>query len=149
MPIRRAVKRDSSDWLTLRKLLWPATSTKEHQADIRDILKTPRRTVVFLSRDAQGTAQGFIEAGLRPFADGCKTSPVGYIEGWYVLPQFRGAGIGRRLVRAAECWAAAQGVKEMASDTEIFNKASQRAHVKLGYKPTETIVIFSKRLRTR
>lgn len=44
---------------------------------------------------------GFVEASLRPYAEGCDTRPVGYLEGGYVAPEWRGQGIGRALVEAA------------------------------------------------
>jgi len=44
---------------------------------------------------------GFVEVSLRPYAEGCDTRPVGYLEGGYVAPEWRGQGIGRALVEAA------------------------------------------------
>jgi aminoglycoside 6'-N-acetyltransferase I len=88
-----------------------------------------------------------IEASLRKFADGCSTTPVGYIEGWYVAPQHRRSGIGRCLVEAAEQWARSQGCTEMASDSLLDNFDSQRAHARLGYQEVERAVRFRKDLR--
>src|SRR5690606_28928841 len=64
---------------------------------------------------------------------GCVGSPVGYIEGWYVLPAWRRQGVGAMLVEAAERWAAEQGCAEMASDIELDNAASLKAHMALGF----------------
>ena len=72
---------------------------------------------------------GFAEVGLRSHADGCDAShAVGFLEGWYVIESWRGRGVGRSLVAAAEEWARGHGCHEMASDTWIDNEASQRAH---------------------
>jgi aminoglycoside 6'-N-acetyltransferase I len=42
-----------------------------------------------------GKPAGFIELGLRSYAEGCDTSPVPYIEGIYVEAEHRRSGIGR------------------------------------------------------
>jgi len=64
---------------------------------------TPRRqAVAFVAQDHDGSLIGFIEVSLRSHADGCDPShPVGFIEGWYVKPVFRGKRIGARLLREA------------------------------------------------
>ena len=90
---------------------------------------------------------GFLEAGTRKYAEGCDTSPVGYIEGWYVDEDLRGKGIGKALVKAAEDWTRLQGLTEMASDTWLDNEVSIQAHLKMGYEETERLVHFAKKLR--
>ena len=47
-------------------------------------------------------------AGLNA-AHGCQSSPVGYIEAWYVDPDVRRQGYGHALLAAAEGWAVEQG----------------------------------------
>ena len=90
---------------------------------------------------------GFVQVGPRSHADGCDTSrPVGFIEGWYVVPDCRRQGIGRRLLAAAEDWASNQGCEEMGSDTQIDNEISQTAHWALGYQVVDRCVHFRKRL---
>ena len=54
---------------------------------------------------------GFLEASIREVAEGCDTRNVGYIEGWYVEPDFRRTGVGRLLVSHAAQWARAQGLQ--------------------------------------
>src|SRR5215471_10806196 len=87
---------------------------------------------------------GFIEGSLRNYAEGCMTSPVAYIEGWYVDEESRGHRLGTRLVQAAEAWARRHGLKEIASDTQIENAVSIQAHTSLGYEEVERIVCFRK-----
>ncbi len=74
------------------------------------------------------------------------TSPVGYLEGWFVDQDLRGRGVGARLVRAAEDWARSQGLQEMGSDTWLEDEVSLRAHQALGYREVERLVHFAKRL---
>jgi len=49
--------------------------------------------------------------GVRNYAEGCETSPVAFIEGWYVDPDVRQSGLGGKLIDAAENWARAEGSK--------------------------------------
>jgi aminoglycoside 6'-N-acetyltransferase I len=84
--------------------------------------------------------------GSRAYADGCTTSPVGYIEAWYVDADVRREGWGRALLREAELWAVAQGFTEMASDALLDNAVSQRAHERCGYEEVERVVLYRKAL---
>jgi aminoglycoside 6'-N-acetyltransferase I len=67
---------------------------------------------------------------------------VGYIEGWYVAPEARRQGLGRRLVTTAETWARNAGYREMGSDALLGNDLSVRAHAALGYREVCRIVCF-------
>jgi aminoglycoside 6'-N-acetyltransferase I len=103
--------------------------------------------VVLVAEAKDGGLAGFLEVGLRSYADGCEAShPVGYVEGWYVVENWRRQGIGAELLRAAEDWARNQGCIEMASDTAIDNAVSQRAHEALGFEVAERSVLYRKTL---
>jgi aminoglycoside 6'-N-acetyltransferase I len=139
-------KRDHADWLRMRVGLWPEEKRRELDDNRSVFAERPDRNAVFVARRADGRLGGFLEASLREYAEGCATSPVGFIEGWWVDPDLRRAGVGRALVRAAEGWAVERGCVEMGSDTEAYNVASQVAHAALGYD-AEQMVSFWKRLR--
>jgi aminoglycoside 6'-N-acetyltransferase I len=143
--IRPLALDDVAAWKRMRWKLWPDLSESETNSDCEDIVSHPERFAVFISEES-GIVTGFLDASLRLYADGCSTSPVGYIEGWYVDPQFRGAGVGRALVQAAEEWARSKGCTEMGSDALLGNVDSQRAHLRLGYAEVERLVIFRKSL---
>jgi aminoglycoside 6'-N-acetyltransferase I len=51
-----------------------------------------------------------------------------------------------RLVSAAEDWARSRGCTEMASDTELTNRVSEAAHLRLGYRVAAKVTAFRKRL---
>jgi aminoglycoside 6'-N-acetyltransferase I len=110
------------------------------------MLEAQSQAVAFVSPRGEGGLCGFIEAAIRPFAEGCRTQPVGYIEGWYVDPDSRWRGIGRSLVTAAENWARSKGCKEIASDAEVSNLDSEEAHRRLGYVEVSRLVHFKKDL---
>jgi aminoglycoside 6'-N-acetyltransferase I len=135
----------------MRAALWPESSVEEHAKELQLILSSRFRgtmpLVIFVAQTSDGTLAGFLEAGLRSHADGCDESrAVGYVEGWYVRRELRQQGIGAELLRAAEGWVRSQGSKEMASDTQIDNVISQRAHEALGFEIAERSVLYRKRL---
>jgi ribosomal protein S18 acetylase RimI-like enzyme len=102
---------------------------------------------VLIAFDERGAAIGFVELSIRPYADGCETDHVAYLEGWYVEPQTRRRGVGRALVRAAEDWAAARGCTEFGSDALVDNDVSAMAHRAVGFTETEQLRLFRKVLQ--
>jgi aminoglycoside 6'-N-acetyltransferase I len=143
--IRRSAAPDLDDWLRMRQLLWPYSDPGQLRTEMERMLGNPLEPA-FVAVRPDGSLGGFIEAGLRKYADGCSTSPVGYIEGWYVDEDLRRQGVGATLVRAAEEWAREQGCTEMASDTWLDNDPSISAHRSLGYEECERLVHFCKTL---
>lgn len=143
--IRRAAPTDKPEWLRMRLLLWPFGTAEGFSADMNELLADPL-TPVFVAARPDGGLGGFLEAGTRKYAEGSESSPVGYIEGWYVDEDLRARGIGKALVGAAEDWARSQGLTEMASDTWLENDVSIRAHLKMGYEEAERLVHFIKKL---
>src|SRR5690606_23987061 len=93
------------------------------------------RSQVLVVDRGDGRLGGFIEASLRPIASGCRTSPVGYVEGWYVDEDLRRRGLGRALVDGAIDWAKRHGCREIASDYDFGNATSRAAHAALGFWP--------------
>ena len=146
--VRIAALADCDALATMRAALWPEGSLEEHAAELREILAgTPPSTLplVVWVAEVAGEIGGFVEVGLRSHADGCDPrEAVGFIEGWYVVPAHRGSGIGRGLIAAAEAWCREQGCKELASDTWIDNKQSQRAHEALGFEVVDRCVNYRK-----
>jgi aminoglycoside 6'-N-acetyltransferase I len=127
----------------MRINLWGGTA-EEHSYDIDAYFATPQSGVTFVVESTGGGLCGFIEVSLRNYAEGCTTSPVAYIEGWYVDQDLRRGKVGSQLVKAAEAWARSHGLKEIASDTQIENAVSIHAHTRLGYEEVERMVCFRK-----
>ncbi|MBI3151919.1 MAG: GNAT family N-acetyltransferase [Chloroflexi bacterium] len=142
--IRRATLDDKAEWFNMRKGIWPDAPDEYLDFDMDDILESGNDAVFFALLD--GRPVGMIETRIREYGEGCETSPIGYIEGWFVYPELRGQGIAGTLTQAAEDWARGKGCTEMASDTWLDNEVSIRAHVKLGYYEVERLVHFVKQL---
>jgi aminoglycoside 6'-N-acetyltransferase I len=139
--IREIQGADKAEYLRMRQTLF---GDSDHEGELEQFFKTG---TTFVAEGEDGQLCGFIEVGTRSYAEGCETSPVAYIEGWYVDPERQRQGVGRALVQTAEAWATAQGLTEIASDALIDNKTSLKAHTALGYQEIERIVCFAKRLK--
>ena len=76
----------------------------------------------------------------REYVAGCNTNKVAYLEGLYVLPEYRRQKIGSKLLDHFKLWAKNKGCKEMASDIEIENDISLQFHKKNGFEVVETTI---------
>ena len=132
----------------MRQALWPEGSAAEHAGEIEAFLAggAQEPLAVLIAEAASGNPVGFAELSIRRTAEGCRTDRVAYLEGWFVVPDARRRGIGRRLVEAAEDWARAQGCAELASDSEAGNEISQAAHRAAGFDEAALIRCYRKDL---
>jgi aminoglycoside 6'-N-acetyltransferase I len=147
---------DAAQWIALRTALWPEEGQTTHPAEVAQFFAgpgagpgtMPEAVLVAVEVKADASALlGFAEVSRRVYAEGCETSPVGFLEGWYVVPERRREGIGRALVAAAEEWARAVGCREFASDALAENTVSATAHKALGFEEVEIIRCFRKDLK--
>jgi aminoglycoside 6'-N-acetyltransferase I len=149
--IRLAVASDAPALGGLRAALWPDGTVDHHTREISALLEGRARLTMpwatFIAVDTTGGAVGFVEVDLRSHANGCDPAhAVGFIEGWFVVEAHRQRGVGQQLIAAAETWARAHDCREMASDTQIDNAMSQRAHEALGYAVVDRCVNYRKAL---
>ena len=146
MIIRIAESKDIPAWLQMRLRLWPHHTAEEFLPEMNEMLQAIEDTPVLIAFGDDQNAVGFLEGGTRKYADGCHTSPVGYIEGWYVEESYRRRGVGKALVQAFEAWCVKKGLSEIGSDTWVGNEVSQQAHSRLGYTVSERLVHFIKKI---
>ena len=144
--IRRATAADKPEWLRLRQMLWYHLPAEYLQLDLDSILGDRKRAAFVAARE-DGSLVAFVEASLRDYAEGCQTSPVGYIEAWFVDENVRGQKLGREMIVTAKNWAREKGCSEMGSDTWLENEASIEAHRKTGYFEVDRLVHFIKKLQ--
>lgn len=149
MNIRPVTRSDREEWARMRQALYREVPVEEID-DWFDAMSAggthPVGVAVLVADRGAGSLAGFVEIGSRNYAEGCATRPVAYLEGWYVDPDARRKGLGRRLQQAAEDWARASGFTEMASDAELYNDVSLRSHLALGFEEVERQVCFRKSL---
>lgn len=145
MDINRAGLEEVSSLAKLAVLLWP-----EHQAEALGqeivLLMAENKAAFFLAREGE-LPIGFAQCALRhDYVEGTSTSPVGYLEGIYVLEEHRCGGVATGLLSVCESWARQQGCREFASDCELHNEQSLRFHLGTGFEEANRIICFTKKL---
>ncbi len=146
MKIRPVEARDWDAWLSLRCKLWPDGTPEAHQADMHELLKRSDCWETFICATPDKQLVGFAEVSLREDTESFERSLIGYLEGGYVVGDYRRQGIGRRLVEAGEKWVLEHGCTVMDSDAATDNEQSHRAHSALGFAETTRAVRFRKTL---
>lgn len=141
MKILRASETHFDAWLTLRKLLWP-DAEETHEREMHDIISSDNQAA-FLMFNPDNEPIGFIEGALYLHSP----QKYGYIEGWFMLPQYRGRGYGGQLLGFLEEWFLHHAIALSLSDTIPREyPLSPRAHAKYGYRELSTLKIYIKEL---
>ena len=144
---RTARETDRPEWIKLRYELWPHCPIDRHDLEIEQLLKSDGIVAI---AELNGSLVGFAEVSLRhDHVEGTRSSPVPYLEGWFVLPAHRDLGIGQGLINHIEQWAITRGFDEIASDAELNNDHGIALHAKLGFAEVGRTVHFVKPLRSR
>ena len=96
MKIRFVNKKDKDIWLKFRTELW-SESSDDLTSEIEEYFRGNSNDidVVFMAVTENNDPVGFLELNLRDYAEGCRCSPIPYIEAWYVSKSYRGKGIGK------------------------------------------------------
>ncbi len=143
--IRIADITDSKLVAELALLLWPDNEVDELETEMEDYISSDDQVVyIYLVEDIP---VGFAHCSLRyDYVEGTESSPVGYLEGIFIKPQYRNRGIGRQLVNKCEGWAKSKGCREFASDCELNNIDSLKFHLQLGFGQVNRIICFKKDL---
>lgn len=126
--------------------LWPAHTAAELTKELSPLLES-EEAAFFIAANGSGPV-GFAQCQLRrDYVEGAQSSPVGYLEGIYIRPPYRGQGWARALLRECEGWAASKGCREFASDCELDNLASRAFHLHAGFAEAGRVVCFIKTCR--
>jgi aminoglycoside 6'-N-acetyltransferase I len=138
--VRPVEMSDAAEWLRMRLALWPDSPAEKEAEEIARFLAgypLPTLMAAFVCARPERGLCGLAEVTIHESAPGCATDRIGFIEAWYVDPDWRGRGVGRALVERIEAWARAAGCREMASDTNPSYPISPAAHEALGYEEVE------------
>jgi aminoglycoside 6'-N-acetyltransferase I len=114
--IRPLTREDAEVWEQLRTAHWP-DGAADHRAEIHAFFAGPATepTAVFLAESGE-LPVALMELSVRQDLSALPNTKVGYVEGFYIVPEFRGQGLARQLLRFAQDWARQQGCPAFASD---------------------------------
>jgi aminoglycoside 6'-N-acetyltransferase I len=146
MQIRALLEADAGEWTRMRCALYPPCTQADCDAELPAYLEAGGGEAALVAVRQDGRLGGLIELGIRPWAEGCDSKNVGYIEGLWVDPDLRRSGLARRLVAAGEAWARARGCVEMGSDCLLENQVSLQFHLAVGYREIERAIHLAKKL---
>jgi aminoglycoside 6'-N-acetyltransferase I len=143
--IERCTSVGQRGWLEFRQALWPHCPREEHAQEMELFLANPTRYAQWIAYSMEDKPVGFTEGSIRSdYVNGTESSPVGFLEGIYVKPDFRGQGVARSLIAEVARWVSAAGCRELASDALVENQVSHAMHRALGFTRTETVTFFRK-----
>lgn len=146
MKIEKISEKNLTELSNLFLDLWPDCSFEEEFKNCKRILDSDKETCFLVQIRKKYIA--FIYLNLRfDYVEGTNSSPVVYIEGIYVKPEFRNQGIGKILIEIGQSWGIENGCNEFASDAELHNEASIEFHKKVGFKEVNRSVNFSKEIK--
>ena len=144
LKIKKATLDETSIIAELAIHMWNSHTIGELKQDFDGYIKSGG--AVFLAWSSS-EAIGFAQCGLRhDYVEGTDSSPVGYLEGVFVISEHRRQGIAKMLLTACQNWAKEQGCVEFASDCELTNEDSLRFHLNMGFEEANRIICFTKRL---
>ncbi len=143
--IKKAEIKDSTTLAHMAVMMWQNSNISELEEEFKEIIHNDNAVVFIKFIDEQSV--GFAQCQLRfDYVEGTQTSPVGYLEGVFVLEQYRSNGYAKELLKACEQWAKDKNCSEFASDCELDNYNSYKFHMAAGFKEANRIICFKKEL---
>ena len=125
--------------------MWNGSDIEDLQTKLLENI-TVNESEIFIAYN-DNIPVGVAQCGLRKdYVEGTHSTPVGYLEGVYVIEEFRNKGIATMLCKECEGWTLTIGCKEFASDCELNNRESLEFHLSVGFTEANRIICFTKKL---
>ena len=143
--IKEAKKADSAVLAELALHMWQDHSLSDLREEFEEL--TEAEDAVCFIKYAEEKPVGFAQCQLRrDYVEGTESSPVGYLEGIFILEAYRHRGYAKALLSRCEVWAKNKHCSEFASDCELDNAESLKFHLAVGFREANRIVCFQKKL---
>ena len=143
--IRRATEKDILAIAEMAIMMWKDNTIEGLAESFTEIIHN-EESAIFLILIEHETV-GFAQCQMRhDYVEGTDSSPIGYLEGIFIMADFRRQGFAKRLLEKCEEWAKEKGCFEFASDCELDNESSTEFHIRMGFKEANRIICFTKLL---
>lgn len=143
--IKKANIEDIDVLVSLAVQLWSDNHLEKLEEELYQFINN--KDAAFFLKYIDNRPVAFAQCQLRhDYVEGTNSSPVGYLEGIFVVEEYRHKGYATELLIECEKWAREKGCTEFASDCELDNHDSFRFHIALGFEETNRIICFKKEL---
>lgn len=143
--IKKASKNDIEIIVNLAISMWNSHSADDLANKFSKIISKDNAQIFLKYQN--DIPVGFAQCQLRnDYVEGTSTTPVGYLEGIFIMKDYRNRGYAKELLNECEMWAKDNGCKEFASDCEIDNDDSFKFHKAMNFTETNRIICFTKKL---
>ncbi|MBE6755642.1 MAG: GNAT family N-acetyltransferase [Ruminococcaceae bacterium] len=143
--IKVATKNDTLILAELAVQMWSKHTVSELADDFARSINS--NDAVCFIKFVDNTPVGFAQCQLRhDYVEGTYSSPVGYLEGVFIVPEYQRKGVAKELLRECELWTKEKGCSEFASDCEIDNVNSFNFHMAMGFEEVNRVICFRKEL---
>ena len=141
--VKKSTEKDTSILAELAIQMWSNHTLEELESDFAETIKNDN-AVCFIKYVGE-TPVGFAQCQLRhDYVEGTHSSPVGYLEGIFVVPKYQHKGYAKELLHECELWAKEKGCLEFASDCELGNTNSFNFHMAMGFEEANRVICFGK-----
>ena len=145
MIIKQATIENIAELVQMGISLWPHNEVDELKIELLELLDSPNNVFYLAKSESHNKYVGFIHMSKRnDYVEGSDSTPVGFIEGIYVEPDYRKNGVARAMYNTGIEWARSMGCSQIGSDIELKNDVSYEFHTKLGFKEVNRIICFIK-----
>lgn len=132
-----------NELIALEYALWPDNTVEALTKETLQLMKKESYYGAIIDE----VLIGFIQLSVRhDYVNGTDSSPVGFIEGIYVLPNHRKKGVAKQLVEYVSNVLRKKNITEIASDALLENTLSHEFHKSVGFVETERVVYFHKKI---
>jgi ribosomal protein S18 acetylase RimI-like enzyme len=107
------------------------TGNNVHYYDLAALVSSPNAHVVVAEIDGAIVASGYARVDASELY--LKHTRHSYLGFMYVVPEYRGHGINKKILDELEAWSLSRGVTEMRLEVYAENTAAIRAYEKSGY----------------
>lgn len=144
LKVRPLTTHDRAVWLAMYRKLFADETDAALSVEIDRILFADTRWGYIA--ELAGKPVGFAEMSIRPFANGCVSQPVPFLEGIWADADARRAGVASALLAEIEAEITRKGYTELGSDVLLGNMDGMGFHEGSGFEETERCVYFRKSL---